>query len=54
MAIKTAEMAEARVLARAVAGATVLQLVPSLHDDALARAAVQIAHTLVQAGARAF
>jgi hypothetical protein len=36
-----------------LAGATILQLVPSLRDDPAGRAAVDIALTLLQAGARA-
>ncbi len=53
MAISAAAVGEARVLSRALAGATVLQLVPSLRDDAMARATVDIAYALVRAGARA-
>jgi glycosyltransferase involved in cell wall biosynthesis len=53
MAISAAGAAEARVLSRALAGATVLQLVPALHEDAVGRTAVDIARALVQAGARA-
>ena len=39
--------------ARSLAGATILQLVPSLRDDPAGHAAVDIALTLLQAGARA-
>ena len=53
MAIRAADAAEARVLPRTVAGATVLQIVPSLQDQAAIRATVDVARTLVQAGARA-
>jgi glycosyltransferase involved in cell wall biosynthesis len=38
---------------RSLAGATVLQLVPALHDDPAGNAAVDIALTLLQSGARA-
>jgi glycosyltransferase involved in cell wall biosynthesis len=53
MAIKAAGVAEARVLPRTLAGATVLQIIPSLRDHVLARGTVGIAHALVHAGARA-
>jgi len=36
-----------------LAGATILQIVPSLREEICARTAVDIAHTLLQAGARA-
>ena len=36
-----------------LAGSTILQIVPSLSDEVSARAAVDVAHTLLQAGARA-
>jgi glycosyltransferase involved in cell wall biosynthesis len=39
--------------ARSLAGATILQLVPALRDDPVGRAAVDIALTLLQSGARA-
>jgi glycosyltransferase involved in cell wall biosynthesis len=52
MAIR-ADSAEARVLPRTVAGATVLQIVPSLRDHGPMRATVDIARALVKAGARA-
>jgi glycosyltransferase involved in cell wall biosynthesis len=38
---------------RSIAGATILQLVPALRDDPAGHAAVDIAHTLLQSGARA-
>ncbi|HZP75858.1 MAG TPA: glycosyltransferase [Pseudolabrys sp.] len=38
---------------RTLAGATILQIVPALRDDPTAHAAVEIALTLLQAGARA-
>ena len=38
---------------RSLAGATVLQLVPALRDDAASHAAIDIALTLLQSGARA-
>ena len=47
MAIRTAD-AEARVLPRALAGATVLQIVPALRRRAAARTTVDIAHALVR------
>lgn len=53
MAISDADVAEARVLPRTLAGATVLQLVPALDDSVQARTALRIARALVQAGARA-
>ncbi|MDO9412088.1 MAG: glycosyltransferase [Pseudolabrys sp.] len=43
----------ARPRTRQLAGATILQLVPALRDDPAGRAAIDIAHTLVQSGARA-
>jgi len=42
-----------RVKARSLTGATILQLVPALRDDPASHAAVDIALTLLQAGARA-
>ena len=42
-----------RTKARSLAGATILQLVPALRDDPAGHAAVEIALTLLQAGARA-
>ncbi|HZL30637.1 MAG TPA: glycosyltransferase [Pseudolabrys sp.] len=43
----------ARGHVRSLAGATILQMVPELRDDATGHAAIDIALTLVQAGARA-
>lgn len=43
----------ARGSPRSLAGATILQLVPALHDDPAGYAAVDIALTLLQSGARA-
>jgi glycosyltransferase involved in cell wall biosynthesis len=43
----------ARAKPRSLAGATILQMVPALRDDAVGQAAVDIALTLVQSGARA-
>jgi glycosyltransferase involved in cell wall biosynthesis len=43
----------ARGKPRSLAGATILPLVPALRDDPTGRAAVDIAHTLLQSGARA-
>ena len=42
-----------RILPRKLAGATVLQVVPSLAGDPLGRTALNIAHALLRAGARA-
>lgn len=42
-----------RTQSRTLAGATILQLVPALRDNPVGNAAVDIAQTLVQAGARA-
>lgn len=42
-----------RPLPRTLAGATVLQIVPSLRDEPAARSAVEIAFALLQTGARA-
>jgi len=42
-----------RVLPRTLAGATILQIAPSLRDDAIGRTAVNVAYLLLQAGARA-
>lgn len=44
---------QAHTRARTLAGATILQIVPSLTDDPAGHAAVDIALTLLQAGARA-
>jgi glycosyltransferase involved in cell wall biosynthesis len=43
----------ARPKARQLAGATILQLVPAMRDDPVGHAAIDIAHTLLQSGARA-
>ncbi len=53
MAISAADVEKARVLPRALAGATVLQVITSMHDTLEARTAVGIARALVHAGARA-
>ena len=53
MAISAADVEEARVLPRALAGATVLQIITALRDSTEARTAVSIARALVHAGARA-
>lgn len=53
MAISAAEVESARVLPRALAGATVLQIISSLRDNSEARTATSIARALVRAGARA-
>jgi glycosyltransferase involved in cell wall biosynthesis len=53
MAVSVADAAEARVLPRTLAGATVLQLVPALRDTPQVCATIGIARALVQAGARA-
>jgi glycosyltransferase involved in cell wall biosynthesis len=42
-----------RIPRRTLAGATVLQIVPALHEEPNARAAVNVAFALLQAGARA-
>ncbi len=46
-------IAPGRTKPRSLAGATILQLVPALRDDPPGRAAVDIAHVLLQSGARA-
>ncbi len=53
MAIRAGDLAAGRVLPRTLAGATVLQLVPTLRDDAQVTAALDVARALVRAGARA-
>jgi glycosyltransferase involved in cell wall biosynthesis len=53
MAISAADVERARLLPRALAGATVLQIITSLRDGTEARTAVNIARALVRAGARA-
>ena len=52
MAIKADDIVGARVLPRTLAGSTVLQIAPALHDDAAAHATLDIARALVHAGAR--
>jgi glycosyltransferase involved in cell wall biosynthesis len=42
-----------RIPRRTLAGATILQIVPALHEEPSARAAVNVAYALLQAGARA-
>jgi glycosyltransferase involved in cell wall biosynthesis len=42
-----------RILPRSLAGATILQIVPALRDDAIGRSAVEVAQTLLHSGARA-
>jgi glycosyltransferase involved in cell wall biosynthesis len=44
---------ETRVPRRTLAGATILQIVPALREEPNARAAINVAHALLQAGARA-
>ena len=44
---------EQRAQPRTLAGATILQIVPALRDDAVARTAIDIARVLLQFGARA-
>jgi glycosyltransferase involved in cell wall biosynthesis len=44
---------ETRTTPRTLAGATILQIVPALREDASARTALNVAHTLLHAGARA-
>ena len=44
---------EMRTTPSTLAGSTILQIVPSLRDEVSARAAIDVAHTLLQAGARA-
>src|SRR5262245_44273744 len=46
-------LSETRTTPRTLAGATILQIVPALREDASARTALSVAHTLLQAGARA-
>ena len=53
MAISAADVEGGRILPRALAGATVLQIIASLRDNVDARTAVGIARALVHAGARA-
>jgi len=44
---------DTHVSPRTLAGATILQIVPALREEPAARAAVDVAHALLQAGARA-
>jgi glycosyltransferase involved in cell wall biosynthesis len=44
---------EMRVPRRTLAGATILQIVPALYEEPNARAAINVAYALLQAGARA-
>ncbi len=53
MAISADDIDTGRVLPRSLAGATVLQIVPTLRNEASAWATVGVARALVQAGARA-
>ncbi len=39
--------------ARTLAGATILQIVPALREEPVARTALNVAHALLQSGARA-
>ena len=52
MAFTADEVAETRALPRTLAGATVLQIIPALHDNAIGRATIAIAQELIRAGAR--
>src|SRR5262245_52709566 len=52
MANKANEVGSGRVLPQTLAGATVLQIVPAVHDNELARTTLDIARALVHAGAR--
>ena len=47
------ESIERRALPRTLAGATILQIVPALREEPVARAAVDMARVLLQVGARA-
>ena len=47
------ESPEPRVAPRTLAGATILQIIPALREEPLARTAVDVAHALLQSGARA-
>src|SRR5450759_4906835 len=51
--MSTPSSAALRAKPHSLAGATILQLVPALRDDPAGRAAVDIALTLLQSGARA-
>src|SRR5262249_14101620 len=45
--------ADTHVSPRTLAGATILQIVPALREEPVARTAVNVAHALLQSGARA-
>src|SRR5215468_12103220 len=47
------DYADTHVSPRTLAGATILQIVPALHEEPVARTAVNVAHALLQSGARA-
>jgi hypothetical protein len=47
------DYADGHVSPRTLAGATILQIVPTLRETPTARTAVNVAHALVQSGARA-
>jgi glycosyltransferase involved in cell wall biosynthesis len=51
--LSTAPSQGFRTSPRTLAGATILQLVPSLREQPVARTVVEVAHALLQAGARA-
>lgn len=53
MAISATDIAEARVLPRTLAGATVLQIVPALRDTSQVRTTIGAARALIRVGARA-
>ena len=44
---------DTHVSPRSLAGATILQIVPALHEEPVARSAVNVAYALLQSGARA-
>ena len=50
---RVSDVPEPRVPPRTLAGATILQIVPALREEAVARTAVDVAHALLQWGARA-
>jgi glycosyltransferase involved in cell wall biosynthesis len=47
------DYADTHVSPRTLAGATILQIVPALREEPVARTAVNVAHALLQSGARA-
>src|SRR5262245_32164581 len=53
MMVSTDDIIGERTGARSIAGATVLQIVPPLRESAVGLTTVNVAHALVQAGARA-